>query len=195
MLQISAFVLTSPGSTTAISSTISCRAPSMPTDQYGSNRCARTFACIGMMRSKNSALYSTPPKRVARRDMKKRTSRKRDGRSTSIQTVEAANTTNKNTSKDNIETRPLVRSKSVEAGEDYWIDEVELEKFSKREQAIKNRKAMEGEIPKEKLQQEVVAPYKQNWIGLLSVGIIALAVIFKEFPDLLNSPIIPIPDL
>jgi len=147
------------------------------------------------MRSKNSALYSTPPKRVARRDLKKRTSRKRDGRSKSIQTAEEAAKTAKDNSNVNIETRPLVRSISVEAGQDYWIDEAELEKFSKREQAIKNRKAMEGEIPKEKLQQEVVAPYKQNWIGLLSVGIIALAFIFKEFPDLLNSPIIPIPDL
>jgi hypothetical protein len=91
--------------------------------------------------------------------------------------------------------RPLVRSRSIEAGEDYWIDETEYLKYSQREKAKKNRKASEGEISKEKLQQEVVAPYKQNWIGLMSVGIIVLAVIAKEFPDLLNSPIIPIPDL
>jgi hypothetical protein len=94
-----------------------------------------------------------------------------------------------------IETRPLVRSKSIEAGEDYWIDETEFLKYSQREEAKKNRKASEGEISREKLQKEVVAPYKQNWIGLLSVGVIVLAVIVKEFPDLLNSPIIPIPDL
>ena len=53
----------------------------------------------------------------------------------------------------------------------------------------------ETEIPKEKLREEVVAPYKQNWIGLLCVSIITLAVIIKEFPDLLDSPTIPIPDL
>ena len=95
----------------------------------------------------------------------------------------------------NIETRPLVRSKSIEAGEDYWIDEEELKKFSEKEKAIKNRKAMEGEMSKEKLQQEVVAPYKQNWIGLFSVGIIILAVIVQEFPELLREPTIPLPDL
>jgi hypothetical protein len=94
-----------------------------------------------------------------------------------------------------IETRPLVRSRSIEAGEDYWIDDAELLKYSQRERARKNRKVSEGEISKEKLQQEVVAPYKQNWIGLLSVCIIVLAVIAKEFPDLLNPPVIPIPDL
>jgi hypothetical protein len=94
-----------------------------------------------------------------------------------------------------IETRPLVRSRSVEAGEDYWIEEDELQKYTDREKSIKNRKAMEGEISQDKLREEVVAPYKQNWIGLISVGIIVLAVIVKEFPELLNAPMIPIPDL
>ena len=89
----------------------------------------------------------------------------------------------------------MVRSKSIEAGEDYWIDEADLQKYTQREQAIKNRKAMEGEISKEKLQQEVVAPYKQNWIGLLSASIVVLAAILKENPELLNTPMIPIPDL
>lgn len=68
-------------------------------------------------------------------------------------------------------------------------------KYTEREQAIKNRKSMEGEISQDKLKEEVVAPYKQNWIGLISVGMIVLAVIVKEFPELLNAPSIPIPDL
>jgi hypothetical protein len=38
------------------------------------------------------------------------------------------------------ESRPLVRERSQEAGEDYWIDEKDLEKAKLREQAIKNRK-------------------------------------------------------
>ena len=38
------------------------------------------------------------------------------------------------------ESRPLVTSKSIEYGEDYWIDERDLEKAQLREQAIKNRK-------------------------------------------------------
>lgn len=94
-----------------------------------------------------------------------------------------------------METRPLVRSKKIEAGEDYWMEEDELLKYTEREQAIKNRKSMEGEISQDKLKEEVVAPYKQNWIGLISVGMIVLAVIVKEFPELLNAPSIPIPDL
>lgn len=94
-----------------------------------------------------------------------------------------------------IETRPLVRSNAVEAGEDYWIEEEELQKYNSRELALKNRKMMEGEISQEKLKGEIVAPYTQNWIGIISVGIIVLAVIVKEFPELLNAPLIPIPDL
>jgi hypothetical protein len=57
-------------------------------------------------------------------------------------------------------------------------------------------KAMEGEkIPKEKLQQEIVAPYKQNWIGLMSVAVIILATIISQNPEIFESPMIPIPDL
>jgi hypothetical protein len=54
---------------------------------------------------------------------------------------------------------------------------------------------MEGEIPKEKLQQEIVAPYKQNWIGLMSVAVIVLATIISQNPEIFESPLIPIPDL
>jgi len=52
-----------------------------------------------------------------------------------------------------------------------------------------------GEISKEKLRVEVVAPYKQNWIGFLSVCVIILATIIRNFPELLNYPVIQIPDL
>ena len=38
------------------------------------------------------------------------------------------------------ESRPLVLSSAIEAGEDYWIDEKDLEEAKKREEAIKNRK-------------------------------------------------------
>jgi len=41
---------------------------------------------------------------------------------------------------DTAESRPIVSSKSREAGEDYWIDEEELQKSIQRKQAIKNRK-------------------------------------------------------
>lgn len=54
---------------------------------------------------------------------------------------------------------------------------------------------MEGEITQEKLRAEVAAPYKQNWIGFFSVGIVILATIVTQFPELLNQPLIQIPDL
>ena len=42
---------------------------------------------------------------------------------------------------------------------------------------------------------EVVAPYKQNWIGLISVTVIVLAAIVTNFPELLENPSISFPDL
>jgi len=93
------------------------------------------------------------------------------------------------------EKRPFISSKAIEKGEDYWIDGRDLEKEEARQQAVKNRLAMEGEIPKKKLQQEIVAPYKQNWIGLISVAIVVIATIISQNPELFESPLIPIPDL
>jgi len=50
-------------------------------------------------------------------------------------------------------------------------------------------------IPREKLREEVVAPYKQNWIGIISLSITILSAIGTNFPELMQLPIIPIPDL
>lgn len=54
---------------------------------------------------------------------------------------------------------------------------------------------MEGEIPKEKLWSEVKAPYKQNWIGYFSIMIMIISAIIIKFPELLDQPIVQIPDL
>mmetsp|Transcript_23085 Transcript_23085/g.48670 ORF Transcript_23085/g.48670 Transcript_23085/m.48670 type:complete len:212 (-) Transcript_23085:1744-2379(-) len=94
-----------------------------------------------------------------------------------------------------VEIRPVRRRDAVEAGLDYWIDESELERERQRKVALKNRKSMEGVISKKKLREEVVAPYKQNWIGLFSVVIVVLSAIGTNFPELLQVPVIPIPDL
>jgi len=95
----------------------------------------------------------------------------------------------------NSERRPLLRSQAIEAGTDFWMEEKDLQMSLEQEKAIRNRKALEGEITKEKLRTEVVAPYKQNWIGYMSVGVVILVTIIRQFPELLQSPIIPIPDL
>jgi len=94
---------------------------------------------------------------------------------------------------DDVEIRPVRRQDAIESGLDYWIDERDYEKEKQR---LKNRKLMEaGAVPKEKLIEEVVAPYKQNWIGVISVSIVALSAIGTAFPELLQMPVIPIPDL
>ena len=57
------------------------------------------------------------------------------------------------------------------------------------------KKAMEGSISRERLRDEVVAPYKQNWIGFFSMGIVILATIVTKFPEVIENPVITIPDL
>eukprot|EP00566_Odontella_aurita_P022204 CAMPEP_0113531302 /NCGR_PEP_ID=MMETSP0015_2-20120614/3422_1 /TAXON_ID=2838 /ORGANISM="Odontella" /LENGTH=227 /DNA_ID=CAMNT_0000430125 /DNA_START=181 /DNA_END=864 /DNA_ORIENTATION=- /assembly_acc=CAM_ASM_000160 len=100
------------------------------------------------------------------------------------------------------ELRPLVRSRSVETGEDYWIDESDLrrEREQRRAEATARRKGLVkdgggGRIPDEKLWEETLAPYRQNWIGYFSVFIVILAMLVTQFPELLQTPTIPIPDL
>jgi hypothetical protein len=89
----------------------------------------------------------------------------------------------------------LISSIKREAGEDYWIDEKDYESEQLRQHAIKNRKAMKGEISKEKLWSEVKAPYKQNWIGYFSMMILMISAIVIKFPELLDTPLLQIPDL
>ena len=61
--------------------------------------------------------------------------------------------------------------------------------------STQNKKAMEGTISKDKLREEVVAPYKQNWIGFFSMMIVILATIATKFPEAMEIPVIKIPDL
>eukprot|EP00521_Asterionellopsis_glacialis_P001841 CAMPEP_0195246378 /NCGR_PEP_ID=MMETSP0706-20130129/368_1 /TAXON_ID=33640 /ORGANISM="Asterionellopsis glacialis, Strain CCMP134" /LENGTH=149 /DNA_ID=CAMNT_0040297745 /DNA_START=177 /DNA_END=626 /DNA_ORIENTATION=- len=133
-----------------------------------------------------SCLLATPERRQPRRNLKKRRNRGNRRQKAQVLGKEFWETA---------DSRPLVNAEAREAGEDYWIDEKELQESLLREQAIKNRKAMEGEIPQAKLRAEVAAPYKQNWIGFFSVGIVVLATIINQFPELLNHPIIEIPDI
>lgn len=95
---------------------------------------------------------------------------------------------------DTAESRSLISSAAKEAGEDYWIDLEELQREKERVEQIKARDP--GQIPDQKLWTEILSPYKQNWIGLISVTIIAISFIFKNFPEVINPPIIAnIPDL
>jgi len=158
---------------------------------------ASPLTSTGAGDASSSCLHSTPPRRAQpRRNLKKRP-RRRDKRGGG--NIIQLPTQEVNGDQDEIEGeaewRPLAKSRAIESGQDYWIDETELRKVKEREWALKNRKLSVGEMPKEKLRTEVVAPYKQNWIGWFSVGIVMIATIVTQFPELLNTPVIPIPDL
>lgn len=128
------------------------------------------------------ALFAAPGgQRQPRRNLQKRRRKKKsgltqeDGADTNLLVVE--------------EWKPLVASKSKEMGEDYWIDEQDMKQEAK---AIKFKA---GQIPQDKLWVEVLQPYKQNWIGIMSVIIVILATLVTQFPELLQPVAIPIPDL
>ena len=130
-----------------------------------------------------TCLFSSP-QRKARRDLKKR-KRRRRGKNQ----VDSITSSPDDTFWETAESRPLIATK--EKGEDYWMDPEELKRAQERE--IRERSV--GQVPDEKLWKEVLSPYKQNWIGLISVTIIALAFIIKTFPELVENPTIALPDL
>lgn len=134
-----------------------------------------------------TTLFSSPPPRKARRDLKKRRNRVRDlitGRS-----PEDAAFWEKS------ESRPLIPSNAKEKGQDYWVDEEALKREQEREAARIAARQSGKQVPDEKLWNEILSPYRQNWIGLLSVFIITIAFIIKNFPELVENPIIQLPDL
>lgn len=149
-----------------------------------------------------SRLLSTPQQRQPRRNLQKRQRKnRRSNDSPPSYFTDAANygSSGHNRSPDDFpwetaESRTLITSAAREAGEDYWIDLEDL----KREQEKSERRRLRdpGQIPDQKLWTEVLSPYRQNWIGLISVSIIAIAFIFKYFPEVINPPVIAdIPEL
>ena len=81
----------------------------------------------------------------------------------------------------------------IESLERYDFSDLNLQRKSKihREIYLSDFR----KVPKEKLMSEVTAPYKQNWIGYFSLMIGVLSVIIIKFPELLEQPSIPFPDL
>ena len=132
-----------------------------------------------------TALFSTPPRRP-RRSLQKRRKRNQDV------TVDRTQPMADDFPWDTAESRPLVKAEAQEAGEDYWIAEEDLQRQKERE---KPPVRLQGQVSDEKLWMEILSPYKQNWIGLFSVVIGILAVLVIQFPELLQTPIISIPDL
>lgn len=161
---------------------------------------------VGTTTSLSSSPIPTGNRPPPRRTLKKRKNKRRQRMDQSSQQIRGFNTNdithNQHSKKtwgedeeDDVEIRPVRRRDAIEAGLDYWIDEGDLERERQRKISVKNRKSMVGAISQEKLRGEVVAPYKQNWIGLFSVFIVILSAIGTKFPELLQGPLIPIPDL
>eukprot|EP00571_Detonula_confervacea_P001789 CAMPEP_0172316200 /NCGR_PEP_ID=MMETSP1058-20130122/27508_1 /TAXON_ID=83371 /ORGANISM="Detonula confervacea, Strain CCMP 353" /LENGTH=214 /DNA_ID=CAMNT_0013030457 /DNA_START=10 /DNA_END=654 /DNA_ORIENTATION=+ len=157
-----------------------------------------------------TALFSTPTgnRPPPRRTLKKRKNKRRQRMDQLSQNTREMNNNSHGSNsqqtlllgeEDDVEVRPVRRRDAIEAGLDYWMEDGDLERERQRRIAEKNRKlqnkSMEGAISKEKLRAEVVAPYKQNWIGMISVFIATLSFIATKFPELLQIPVIPIPDL
>lgn len=133
-------------------------------------------------------LFSTSP-RQPRRKLPKR-KRKRRGDETEGNVV----TEDDGSIWETAEVRPLISFKSKELGEDYWMDEEALKKEQERRKQ-KRPTPQPGQVPDEKLWDEILSPYKQNWIGVISIAVVILATIVTKFPELLQTPTISIPDL
>ena len=152
---------------------------------------ARGFAQLSTTKAlvslSRTAVFSSPPPRKARRDLKKRRNRVRD-MLTGRNPEEAAFW-------EKSESRPLIPSNAKEKGQDYWVDEDALKREQEREAARIAARQSGNQVPDEKLWGEILSPYRQNWIGFISVFIITLAFIIQNFPELVENPVIQLPDL
>ncbi|GKY96727.1 hypothetical protein MPSEU_000632200 [Mayamaea pseudoterrestris] len=144
-----------------------------------------SMACRSTLPSPFTQLFSTP--RQPRRELQKR--RRRKEKQEQNRVVFQSD----DTVWDSGEVRPLVKESAKEKGLDYWIPQDDLVKYQQIEEAKRLRDP--GQVSNEKLMTEVLSPYKQNWIGVISVAIVAIAALIKNFPELLLSPTISIPDL
>jgi hypothetical protein len=144
-----------------------------------------SFTVTTCTHKRSTQLFSTP--RQPRRNLQKRRGRKEKQEQSRVvfQTDDAVWNSG--------EVRPLVKEAAKESGLDYWIPQDELIKYQQVEEAKRLRDP--GQVSNEKLMTEVLSPYRQNWIGVISVAIVAVATLIKNFPELLISPTISIPDL
>lgn len=98
---------------------------------------------------------------------------------------------------DKLDSVPLVRSDAPpESGEDYWLDSsVTLSDAVSGDLAKKKKvKDIAPEL-KQKLKEEVVSPYTENWILRATILVLILVLAVWKFGGLDTLPIIPVPDL
>lgn len=88
------------------------------------------------------------------------------------------------------EFRPLVLKtdrESVLRGEDYWIDYSEVDKKKAQKEARAKAPAPD-QFAQSKMKAEIVNPYKQNWILVISIVIVAIAGFVRINPGILDDP-------
>eukprot|EP00752_Nemacystus_decipiens_P009897 g8830.t1 len=88
------------------------------------------------------------------------------------------------------EFRPLVLKtdrESVLRGEDYWIDYSEVDKRKAQKEARAKAPAPD-QFAQSKMKAEIVNPYKQNWILVISIAIVAIAGFVRINPGILDDP-------
>lgn len=82
-----------------------------------------------------------------------------------------------------------------EQGEDYYVDPLLLQDEIEREAQISERrkslKLKKDAYKTDKLKQELAAPYKNNVIGAIVIGVGVMAVFFAAFPGLLEENLAP----
>jgi len=123
-------------------------------------------------------LNSFPQRRTPRRFLPKQTRRRRRFRTQTPPEIDT-----------NSELRPLVNR--VELGEDYWIDPADIVPHTER------KPRPESQVSDERLLEEALSPYKQNWIGWISVSVVVWLTLVTQFPELSEptGTLIRFPDL
>uniref|UniRef100_A0A7S3B977 Transmembrane protein n=1 Tax=Haptolina ericina TaxID=156174 RepID=A0A7S3B977_9EUKA len=84
-------------------------------------------------------------------------------------------------------------SQRQESGEDFWVDptlyKAEVDRTRQAESRRKQWKRKQDAFGEARLRDEIAAPYKNNIIGYVVVGIGLVAVVFSLFPQLLDNDV------
>lgn len=77
-----------------------------------------------------------------------------------------------------------------EQGEDFWVDpelvQEQVRNKEKKARRLEKFKTSEESFGQERLKKEIAAPYKNNVIGVIVVGVGVVSVLFALFPGLLE---------
>lgn len=80
-------------------------------------------------------------------------------------------------------TMPKTNSINRDLGTDYWMDEKDMKKEQAAKQVKQRKAAAPDQFPKERIRDEIVSPYKNNWILFIAITIFSLAFFVYLFPE------------